>query len=119
MTAEDEHADTYDAERPFKQDMRLSNPKTGIDLQFGFGDGSIALQDREAFGFYSDYGASTGGINPVLGFASGGVYGATGYALTQKAHLKLGFTQQTNDHTSIDATTGQRLSTAAPWCRGL
>jgi hypothetical protein len=58
----------------------------------------------------SDVDPATGGFNPVLGFASGGMYGKAEYLLGSKARVSVGFTQKTDDHSIIDPTYGPVLT---------
>jgi hypothetical protein len=45
-----------------------------MTFKLGEGDGSHALMPENGFFMRSDFDPALGGVNPVLGFASGGAY---------------------------------------------
>ncbi|MCA3254677.1 MAG: S8 family serine peptidase, partial [Alphaproteobacteria bacterium] len=73
--------------------IRLDSGSGKLGFTFGQGEGAIALNGRDAFGLVSDYGIDTGGVNPVLGFASGGAYASVDMALSDRLSLSVGTTQ--------------------------
>ena len=58
-------------------------------IQFGFGNGAMALDGSAGFAFRSDYDLARGGANPLLGLASGGAY--VGARTTVLPGLVVGF----------------------------
>jgi hypothetical protein len=97
---------------PLQASVLLHSTTTGFDLQIGEGDGAIALASHGSFGFFSDYDVETGGVNPILGFASGGAYVQAGFALSDSTKISFGFTEQTDNHTYVDEFTGEERSWA-------
>ncbi len=91
---------------PIHQEFAAYNRKAGIGLRFGEGSGTHALSDASGFSLRSDLDPSTGGVNPILGFASGGIYGSADILVSGRARFSVGFTQKTDDHTYIDPTFG-------------
>ncbi len=91
---------------PFHAEFQASNRDAGIELRLGEGSGAHALMGASGFDSRSDFDPSTGGVNPILGFASGGAYASGGVALAPGLKLNLGFSQKTDDHTYIDPVFG-------------
>jgi hypothetical protein len=56
----------------------------------GFGDGAPQLFSQSGFTQAADYEAERGGVNPLLGLASGGAYGAWSYSLSEKLSFSAG-----------------------------
>ncbi len=101
------HADeTSRGEGPFHAEFVAANLEDGIELKLGEGSGAHAMFGEGAFALRSDFDPSTGGVNPVLGFASGGLYASGGYAITRDLKLDFGFSQKSDDHVYIDPTFG-------------
>jgi hypothetical protein len=73
--------------------MRIANPSTGFGFAFGFGDGALALNGQKGLALASDHDGQ-GGVNPVLGLASGGAFAAFDAAVGGRTTLSVGFTQQ-------------------------
>lgn len=59
---------------PFQSALRVAAPDERFALTVGEGDGALMLGDTGGFGFASDYDPYVGGVNPLLGYASGGGY---------------------------------------------
>jgi len=57
---------------PYETGMTLAGEHSA--LQFGFGNGAAALDTSASFAFRNDHNLAGGGVNPVLGLASGGAY---------------------------------------------
>ena len=93
-------------EGPFHAEFVASNSDDGIELRLGEGSGAHALMGDGGFALRSDFDPATGGVNPVLGFASGGMYASGGIAVAPGVKLSLGFSQKSDDHTYIDPTFG-------------
>jgi hypothetical protein len=73
--------------------MRVSNPLSGFGFTAGYGDGALALNGQSGFGLATDHDTQ-GGVNPVLGLASGGAFAAMDAKLGEATTLSVGFTQQ-------------------------
>jgi len=96
----------------FQMSVHLDDRSTGRSMEFGLGEGALALTGQSGFGFYSDYRPETGGVNPVLGFASGGVYGTSRYALSDRAHVSFGLTTTYEEDIYQMPGTGEELAVA-------
>jgi Subtilase family len=92
-------------EGPVHYEFAAVNQKTGLGFAFGEGSGSHALTGMDGFSLRSDFDPATGGVNPVLGFASGGAYGRAQMTIGS-ARFSLGYTQKRDDHIIIDPTYG-------------
>ena len=99
--------DTRRGGGPFHSEFVASNRERGITLRVGEGDGAHALTGGDVFAFRSDFDPTTGGVNPVLGFASGGGYARGEFTVVEGLRLNVGFSQQTDDHTFIDPSFGE------------
>ncbi|HEY4940115.1 MAG TPA: S8 family peptidase [Rhizomicrobium sp.] len=91
---------------PFHAEFLASNRDAGIELRLGEGSGAHGLMADSGFDQRADFDPATGGVNPVLGFASGGAYASGGIAVTRGLKLSFGFSQKSDDHTYIDPTFG-------------
>lgn len=58
---------------PYQSALRLTGPDGRFAITAGEGDGAVMLGDS-GFGMASDHDPFTGGVNPLMGFASGGGY---------------------------------------------
>jgi subtilisin family serine protease len=74
--------------------VELSNPESGIALGFGTGDGAVALGGGSGLQRNSDFNPSSGGANPLLGFASGDAHISARFAVARKLDVSLGLTRQ-------------------------
>jgi len=72
--------------------VRLNDRARGLALTAGFGQGALALGGASGFGLTSDHNSSDGGVNPVLGFASGGAFAAVDLRLAPRWTLSGGLT---------------------------
>ncbi|HEY1708660.1 MAG TPA: S8 family peptidase [Rhizomicrobium sp.] len=90
----------------FNSEVVAFNPSTGIGLNFGQGSGARSLSIGSAFGDMADFDPATGGVNPVLGLASGGAFAAGSLTLGDVGRVHVGFTQKNDDHIVIDPTFG-------------
>ncbi|MEY2927190.1 MAG: hypothetical protein RL367_1667, partial [Pseudomonadota bacterium] len=73
--------------------VRLSDENGRYSFAAGQGNGAANLIGREGFGLSSDYDPSDGGINPALGFASGGAFVSTGFPIADDLNVTIGFTE--------------------------
>ncbi|MGN6515383.1 MAG: S8 family peptidase [Rhizomicrobium sp.] len=102
-------------------EMRLSNASDGVDFRVGEGNGAHGLMSEltsgsEQVGIFSlatDFDPSTGGVNPVLGLASGGAYAQGGMSFGG-LHFSAGYSEKTDDHIYTDATFGPMRSVPLP-----
>ncbi len=101
--------DIRDGDLPFQSDITLAQAKTGTEFRFGYGDGVSRLASSKVFSFYSDFNVETGGVNPVLGLASGGSYAAANFQLNDRMSVSAAVTENSFDHTYIDPITGLRV----------
>jgi len=106
VTTQSTQDETDRGEGPFHAEFVASNLQDGIELKIGEGSGAHAMMGDGAFQMRSDFDPSTGGVNPVLGFASGGMYASGGYAVTRDLKLNFGFSQTSDDHVTVDPTFG-------------
>ena len=88
--------------------ISLADRDRGLRLTAGFGQGALAINWTSAatngatgFGLTSDHSSSTGGVNPVLGFASGGAFGAIGYQIAPDLQLTAGFSANRLVHSQL------------------
>jgi hypothetical protein len=94
-------------------EARFSNAGDGVDFRLGEGSGAHGLvteltsrgtQDG-IFSLQTDFDPRTGGVNPVLGFASGGAYAQGGVTLGD-LHFSAGYTEKRDDHVYTDPMFG-------------
>ncbi|WP_108809833.1 S8 family serine peptidase [Sphingorhabdus sp. Alg231-15] len=71
----------------------------------GYGQGAIALLGQNSFGLTSDYDTDTGGLNPVLGLASGGGFVDAEFAVSKNTKIAFGMTSRRLDHSENMALT--------------
>jgi hypothetical protein len=93
-------------EGPVHSEFLAVDREAGIELHLGDGSGAHTVMGGGAFNLRSDYDPATGGVNPVLGLASGGAYASGGFAIAPDLKLNLGFSQKSDDHTYVDPTYG-------------
>jgi Subtilase family len=70
----------------------LTEPSGKASFTFGHGQGAMALSGYR-FGIMSDHDPFTGGVNPVLGFASGETFAQAGYKLSENTTVRVGYSQ--------------------------
>lgn len=106
-------------------EVQLSNPGEGIDFRAGEGSGAHGLMSGltsrmqiSAFSLATDFDPSTGGVNPVLGLASGGAYAQGGVSF-RGARVSVGFSQKSDDHVYMDQTYGPLRSVPLPTSRAM
>lgn len=74
--------------------VKISDPAGRFGFSGGHGSGVRALAGNKGFGLASDYDAGNGGVNPILGFASGGAFMAADMAVSPKTRIGLGMTER-------------------------
>jgi subtilisin family serine protease len=98
--------DVRGGQSPFHSEFVASNRGAGIELRLGEGSGSYAVMGDSGFAWRSDFDPATGGVNPILGFASGGMYASGGFSLTPRLKLDVGISEKSDDHTYVDPVYG-------------
>ncbi len=102
-------------------EVRFANPGEGLDFRLGEGSGAHGLvselTSRAAedgiFSLQTDFDPLTGGVNPVLGLASGGAFAQGGVTLGG-LHFSAGYTEKSDDHVYTDPTFGPLKSVPLP-----
>nr|WP_298927874.1 S8 family peptidase [uncultured Erythrobacter sp.] len=89
------------AMRPIHNAATLSNPAGNMSFTLGHGQGALALAGNN-FGIISDHDQDTGGVNPVLGFASGETFAGATYMPSKATTLSVGYSQQREDWRDLD-----------------
>ena len=105
----------------FQAGVRVENAVNGRTLEFGAGEGAFALSGGLAggltggsgFNLFSDHRPLSGGVNPVLGFASGGAYLATQTPIGERTQLIAGVTTAHDERQYVDPFTGEEKSLLA------
>ncbi len=113
MTATELTTDEMSAgqdEVPFYSEFSVRHERSGLAFQVGSGTGATSLYRQDGFGFKSDYDIETGGVNPLLGLASGDAFAAVSLDLKQGTSLSIGFTSNDDDHLVQDTNTGREIS---------
>lgn len=93
---------------PTSYDPRMTSsvsmiaPSGKFALSFGSGDGAVFLGGTGSMQMTSDFDAQSGGVNPLLGFASGGMHVGSRVELTPGLDLSVGVTQRRKDRTRDD-----------------
>lgn len=91
----------------FQAGVVIADTGTGREVRFGAGEGALALNGQDGFGLFSDHRPETGGVNPVLGFASGGAYAMTGLQLSENTRLSVGFSGNHEERVFVMPFTGE------------
>lgn len=76
----------------YQSQLRLTGERFTADL--GFGDGAPVMNGVPGLGLATDYDSDRGGVNPILGLASGGGYANMSLDLTDRLSLSAGATQR-------------------------
>lgn len=72
----------------YQSNIRLTGDRSSVT--FGFGDGAPQLFSQSGVTGAASYDVERGGANPLLGLASGGVYGAWSYKLSERLQVSAG-----------------------------
>ncbi len=97
-------------ERPFASTLKLTSDNGAMTFSVGDGLGALALTQTDGFDRYADFDPETGGVNPFLGFATGGFYSGVATRIAPGVTLGFGFTQAEDDHSYVDQFTGEYLT---------
>ena len=76
--------------------VALTDVERGLSLSFGQGEG-MPVAPQVGFGLASDYDARQGGVNPVLGFASGGAFARAAVTVAPGLSLAVGASEHRRD----------------------
>ena len=80
---------------PYQTEMAIVSPSS-LTLNFGSGGGARALTGRRDL-TQAAFSQTTGGVNPVLGFASGGAFASVDAPLSGGVRMGFGVTERTFD----------------------
>ncbi|MHA6287558.1 S8 family peptidase [Maricaulis sp. CAU 1757] len=97
-----------DGALPFQTGIRMIDRDNGREFRFGAGEGAIALNGQAGFGQFSDHRPETGGVNPVLGFASGGAYALGGLPVAENTRVSFGVSANHSERTWSNPITGEQ-----------
>lgn len=89
------------AVRPVHNATTLISAQGNMSFTVGHGQGALALAGN-SFGIISDHDHETGGVNPVLGFASGGVFAGASYKPAKATTLSVGYSGNREDWEDLD-----------------
>jgi hypothetical protein len=78
--------------------FRMADPTGRLAFSAGHGQGAMVLRALPAFSMTRDYSSADGGVNPMLGLASGGAFASAEFALSPSTVLSVGATQRTLVH---------------------
>ncbi|MBR9825482.1 MAG: S8 family serine peptidase [Alphaproteobacteria bacterium] len=91
----------------FQTGLSFENTATGQSAELGIGEGALALSAQTGFGLFSDHRPASGGVNPVLGFASGGAYAATRWQAGPLTTMRAGITSTHEELEYVMPGTGE------------
>lgn len=91
----------------FQAGVRVENAVTGRRFEFGAGEGAFALSGQSGFNLFADHRPLSGGVNPVLGFASGGAYLALSAPVGEHTRFTAGVTSAHDERQYTDPFTGE------------
>ena len=89
----------------FETHGRLLARDSGLSLAFGQGDGALAF-GGDSFAMTTDHDIATGGVNPLLGLASGGGYLRAALPLGERFTLSGGISTRNTADLVIDPFSG-------------
>ena len=101
---------------PFQAGLEIADTTSGRSLRLGMGEGALALNRQSGFQLFSDHRPETGGVNPVLGFASGGAYMLSSWHVAPDTQMTVGLSTTDEAHDFVNPFTGeeQALSGGLP-----
>ena len=74
--------------------VKVSDPGGRFGFSGGHGSGGRALAGQKGFNLTSDYDAGNGGVNPLLGLASGGAFMGADMAIGGATRIGIGMTER-------------------------
>lgn len=77
-----------------RSSVTVSAPQSRVRFTFGSGDGAVSIGGRRGLQTSSDFDPYTGGVNPLLGFASGGAHVASTLAVSPAVEVSFGATSR-------------------------
>jgi Subtilase family len=77
--------------------VELTAPNNALSFAVGQGDGALAIAGNHAMQLSTDFDPDTGGVDPLLGFASGGSHLASRVKLGRGLSVAMGLTNQHRD----------------------
>lgn len=86
----------------------LTNPNGTMSFTVGHGQGAMALGGYR-FGIMSDHDPFTGGVNPVLGFASGETFAGARFEIAKGTSVKVGYTENREEWDEVTGVTPEEL----------
>ncbi|WP_203290651.1 S8 family peptidase [Maricaulis parjimensis] len=92
---------------PFQAGLEIADTASGRSLRLGMGEGALALNRQSGFQLFSDHRPETGGVNPVLGFASGGAYMLSSWHVAGATRMTVGFSSTDEAHDFVNPFTGE------------
>ncbi|QIG52926.1 S8 family serine peptidase [Altererythrobacter sp. BO-6] len=92
---------------PVHSAARLADPSGKLDFTLGYGQGAMALSG-ERFGLIGDHDRDTGGVNPVLGFASGEFFAGAGYRIAPSTQVRVGYSDNRLDWYEVSAINAEQ-----------
>ncbi|MCR5877712.1 S8 family serine peptidase [Phenylobacterium sp. J367] len=78
--------------------VRMADPTGRFAFSFGHGEGAMVMGQLSGFAQTRDYRSTDGGVNPLLGFASGGPFMNAEFGLTKNTTLSFGAAERTLVH---------------------
>jgi len=103
----DPRSQIANGELPFQAGFSFIDSISDRELRLGHGEGALALSSQNGFGLFSDHRPETGGVNPVLGFASGGVYVSANIPVGKKTRMSFGVSSAMDEHVFVMPVTGE------------
>ncbi len=86
----------------------VTNPNGNMSFTFGHGQGAMALGGYR-FGMIGDHDPFTGGVNPVLGLASGETFMAAAYKIAPNTSVKVGYSENREEWDEIVGASQEQL----------
>lgn len=99
-----------DGDLPFQAGMALENTEAGYLVRFGVGEGALAFSEESGFGLASDFRPETGGVNPLLGYASGGPFAMAGFDMGVDTRLSIAASSTRDSYAFSNPLTGERTA---------
>ena len=91
----------------YQTGVQVADTSSGRSLRFGVGEGALAFNAHDSFGLFSDHRPDTGGVNPVLGLASGGAFSVLRFAQDTKTSFNFGMTHNSETMEFTNPITGE------------
>ncbi|MEA1941705.1 MAG: S8 family peptidase [Pseudomonadota bacterium] len=105
--ARDPYQRSSSRDLPFQAGIEIADTVDGRSLRLGSGEGALALNRDTGFQLFSDHRPETGGVNPVLGFASGGAYLLSSWRVSADTRMTVGFSATHDSRDFVNPFTGE------------